>query len=500
MSAALPDSRDCPLQLDDTPDLEFVRDALRDAGYTVETILRITGSERCTDTFDAAVARWRARGREPAMVLGRLLALGCPVASEEVCGAISSGVVASLRGMGLLQREDGNLQATARLMPFQDGYVFGDFGPELTGRLCPSDFVMGVGGASLTLAALTIRREVDCALDLGTGGGVQALLAAGHCRHVVGTDISRRALTFARATAALNGIDRIEWREGSFFEPVEADSFDLIVSNPPFVISPSQGYEFRDGGLPGDQVCERVVHDAAQHLNDGGCACLLLNWWHTSEDDWRERPWQWVANTGCDALILCLDSDEPLKYAIEWLRSSEQHSPAHFEELLAEWMAYYDQLGIERISAGAVVLRKPAGRSTWIAAERIDGGKHVGPCGKQIERILAGRTFVQAHPDDDSLLRCCPRLCAEHAVEHTLHASDGQWGMLSSLIKQTRGLTFSGRIDMQMMSFLARCNGRTPLSEAIEALVSEGSGAPPPVRQTLLRLTRRLIEIGMLVP
>jgi Methylase of polypeptide chain release factors len=50
---------------------------------------------------------------------------------------------------------------------------------------------------SVTLASLTVRRDVASALDVGTGCGVQALLAAKHAERVVATDINERALAFA---------------------------------------------------------------------------------------------------------------------------------------------------------------------------------------------------------------------------------------------------------------------------------------------------------------
>ena len=45
------------------------------------------------------------------------------------------------------------------------------------------------------------------ALDVGTGNGVQALLAAGHSEHVVATDVNPRALAFTELNAALSGIE-----------------------------------------------------------------------------------------------------------------------------------------------------------------------------------------------------------------------------------------------------------------------------------------------------
>ena len=67
-----------------------------------------------------------------------------------------------------------------------------------------------------------MRRPGEAALDLGTGCGIQALLAAKHAERVVATDVNPRALGFAAFNAALNGIETIELRDGSGFDPVRA--------------------------------------------------------------------------------------------------------------------------------------------------------------------------------------------------------------------------------------------------------------------------------------
>src|SRR5690606_29971451 len=129
------------------------------------------------------------------------------------------------------------------------------------GTALPADHVLGVGGASRTLAELVVPIQVERGLDLGTGCGIQALLIARHAATVVATDISSRALAFAELNAQLNGVRNIEFRLGSLFEPVEGESFDLVISNPPFVITPRASgvteYEYRDGGLIGDALVEQ---------------------------------------------------------------------------------------------------------------------------------------------------------------------------------------------------------------------------------------------------
>src|SRR5690606_14671512 len=162
-------------------------------------------------------------------------------------------------------------------------------------------------------------------LDLGTGCGIQALHAAGHSAHVVATDISDRALAFARFNAALAGVD-LDLRLGSMLEPVagEPDGFDLVVSNPPFVITPRAAgvllYEYRDGGRAGDDVVRDLVTGVGRVLAPGGVAQLLGNWEHRRGQDWRERVGQWVDASGLDAWIVQREVQDSAEYAETWLR------------------------------------------------------------------------------------------------------------------------------------------------------------------------------------
>src|SRR6185369_14241112 len=102
------------------------------------------------------------------------------------------------------------------------------------------------------------RTAVDRVLDLGCGQGLQALLAAPHAADVVATDRNPRAVSLTRLAAALNG-SSVAARQGDLLEPVTGELFDLVVSNPPFVVSPGRRYTYRDAGLEGDEVCRRLV-------------------------------------------------------------------------------------------------------------------------------------------------------------------------------------------------------------------------------------------------
>ena len=110
------------------------------------------------------------------------------------------------------------------------------------------DHVLGIGQASTTLVQVTARRHVARALDLGTGCGIQTFHLLHHAEHVTATDISDRALAFTRFNLLLNAgqlhLDpadleaRVSLRLGSLLDPVAGEEFELVVSNPPFVITP----------------------------------------------------------------------------------------------------------------------------------------------------------------------------------------------------------------------------------------------------------------------
>ena len=174
-------------------------------------------------------------------------------------------------------------------------WILSDLGEVALGHALGEQHVLGVGGASLTLAGLMVPTPARTVLDLGTGCGIQAMHASRFAERIVATDISERALRLARLNVELNGIDGVEFRLGSLFEPVAGERFDRIVSNPPFVITPRAPgvpeYEYRDGGLVGDAIVEAVMRGAAEHLEPGGIAQLLGNWEvRDDEDGLRARP------------------------------------------------------------------------------------------------------------------------------------------------------------------------------------------------------------------
>jgi release factor glutamine methyltransferase len=119
-------------------------------------------------------------------------------------------------------------------------------------------------------------------LDLAAGSGAIALAIARERPrlHVVGTDVSEAAIGVARHNAARLSLADVEFRTGPWYEPVAAERFTLVVSNPPYIAEGDprversvRRYEPHDAlysGPTGLEALQAVVAGAPQHLVDGG--------------------------------------------------------------------------------------------------------------------------------------------------------------------------------------------------------------------------------------
>jgi release factor glutamine methyltransferase len=113
-------------------------------------------------------------------------------------------------------------------------------------------------------------------LDMGTGSGVCAVIAARCARRVVAVDINAAAVRCAGINARLNHLEhKVDVRHGDLFAPVPAERFDLILFNPPFLRGTPR--DDRDRAWRSSDVAERFAAGLGAHLKPGGFALVLLS-------------------------------------------------------------------------------------------------------------------------------------------------------------------------------------------------------------------------------
>ncbi|MCU1597823.1 MAG: SAM-dependent methyltransferase [Glaciihabitans sp.] len=433
----------------------------------------------------------RVAGFSAAAVLARLFVLGLPVAGEDLATALPSLGVEGAVSLGLVAASTGLITPLVDLRPYSftdswgeaNWWIASDLGELSLGRALNENHVLGVGGASLTLTGLMIDRSARTTLDLGTGCGIQAMHASRHSGRVIATDISERALDYARFNATLNGIANIEFRLGSLFEPVAGERFDHIVSNPPFVITPrAEGvpaYEYRDGGRVGDALVAEVVAGAATHLRQVGVAQLLGNWEYRATEDGLERVADWLDGTDLDAWIVEREVQDAPLYAETWIRDGGTRSGDEFDRLSGAWLDDFEAREVTSVGFGYLTLRKPAsGAPTLRRLERLDGpvgnslGQHIGA-------TLAAYDW-QASLDDYALSRAMLTVASDVTEERHYWPGDEHPAVMN--LKQGGGFARSYPLDTVLAAVVGACDGELSIAAICGALaellsVDQGDGA-----------------------
>ena len=486
-----------------------LRDALAAAGYTHDGVLDLLGpaATSALSREQAVPAERATRGGSALETLVRLFALQLPVGEAAARAALT--LDDCLAG-GITAADGGEVRALLDLRPYAaddaDWWVASDLMPGPGDGAppvpLPADHVLGVGGASTTLAGITVRPTVGSALDLGTGCGVQALHLAAHSGRVVATDANPRALAMARLTAALSGV-ALDLREGSLFKPVAGEAYDLVVSNPPFVVSPHGRFTYRDAGLAGDALAPLLIGKAPAHLRPGGWCQLLANWLHVDGEDWRERLAGWIAPTGCDAWVVQREVLPPEEYVETWLRDSGDDRGPHHRALYGDWLDEFDRLGARAVGLGWITLRAGGADRPHL---RLEDLRHPldQPLGPEIERWFARQDWLAAV--DDRALLAAPLRAHRRLVldrEARLSGGSGQgggWAESALAVRVEAGLRERGPIDGFGAAVLAASDGSRPLSDVLDSVAAAHGLDPHGVREGSLGAVRALVERGLLEP
>jgi hypothetical protein len=478
-------------------------------GFTVDGVHDLLGliGQAAHERGDlAGVARILPDG-ERLTTLVRLFLLGAAVDEDEVRAALHP---LDLQAAGaLLDISMGAVRARLEVRPYGDSnstdpwWVVSDFGSDVRAGPLADDHVLGIGAASLTLAQATPRPSVDRALDIGTGCGIQALHLAAHARSVVATDVSERALRLAATTAALSG-QAWDLRAGSLLHPVVGERFDLIVANPPFVVSSglrrgAGGYDYRDSGLSGDGVSAALLRGLPGLLAPDGTASLLANWIIPPDGDWADRVGGWLTGAGCDAWIWQREVVEPGAYVALWLRDAgEVPGTSRWTQRYNEWLDWFEAAEVVAVGMGLACLRRTDRADPSIVCEDVPQAVEQ-PSGPHIAAWFERQWWLSTH-DDDALMAARVR-CADGVVRtrHDLRTEAG-WTTELAQLRQSYGLRWELEVDDAVAGLVAACDGTVPLALPLGVLAAATGRGIDELAMALLPVVRDLVGRGFLEP
>jgi methylase of polypeptide subunit release factors len=468
--------------------------ALARVGYTEESVEELLGEDgTAAGPEDIAVFSRRLPGTPLGTAL-RLLLLQLPVEETEGAVALGQDAVDALLALGLVVAGDGKLVPRSRIMPVEnlllsfDGFSTGDD---------PHGYVSTFSPTTAWLTALTPRRRVASAVDIGTGNGAHALLVARHSDRVIATDLNARALAYTEINAALNGFDNIETRLGSLFEPVAGERFDLITCNAPFVVSPESRWQYRDSGMPADRLSELLVQQAAAALAVDGYASLLVSWVAESEEEPDDRVHAWIKGSGCDAWVLGLSGADPLDHAFSWNNHLVDDQEA-LGAALDDWTAYFRSIGVGWITEGAVLLHRREGSDHMVRVDPIDEDD-LEDAGDQIERAFAAHAYLATIRTDKALLDEQFELVENAGIDRSYDASGGE----TATVVLHEGMSSEVEVNPETADVLASLDGNVTLGRAIERTVKRlelTRRSASELRREAVDAARELLELGFIDP
>lgn len=541
-----------------TPDqAASLRADLADSGWGVEAVAALLG-----EVADAALRREirlpalravRAAlaagpAPSPVAVLTALFMLGESVPATALDAALPRTTAAGAAAIGLVGEPDetGCVRALVDLRPHEAiddagevrWWVASDLGELVTGRALAPDHVLGVGGAGLTLAGLTPRTRVSTALDLGCGCGIQTLYLLRHAEHVVATDISVRALAFTAFNAALAGVSvtgapdagsdaapssgldseadaapesgsdagHLELLRGSLLEPVAGRRFDLIASNPPFVLTPPA---VREAGLPlmeyrdaGGPILPGLVAGLGEHLEPGATAVMLGNWEHRGAGSWRDVVAAWLPKE-LDAWILERELQDPVEYATMWLRDgglTPERDLQAFDSALEAWIDDFEARDVRGVGFGYLIVHRPQSpREPWRLLEEVTTSGQ-GVLGPHVAEVLEVRERL-AGLDDDAVADLRPLLAPDVTEER--HLIPGAAEPTVILLRQGGGLGRTLQASTAVAALVGVADGELSVGQVASAVavLSELNAADAlALRAEMVEATRHLLTTGFLRP
>ena len=308
----------------DTPALREAISLMSRAGYCEIAVRERLGLHDITDLHWRSLPIYRDERlteRDPLALAIELFLLQGSIAVDDAERLLPSASREVLLRTKLLEIDEaGGMRARASLFPVGERLIFADHAwPELPYpgyAKVPYDHVMAIGLDSRHLARVTIRRPVRSALDLCTGSGIHALLAAAHAQRVIAVDINPRAINCTRFNASALGAANLQVIAGDLFGPIGDERFDLITANPPFVPSPVNALGFRDGGPSGEDIQKRIVAGLPQHLEPGGMAQIVTELGEREGEPLTTRLREWLAGAPMDIYVLRVASHSAAQYAV----------------------------------------------------------------------------------------------------------------------------------------------------------------------------------------
>ena len=478
-------------------DAARVKNYFEQIEYNQTGLLRRFGIAHPPNQLEHDTLIMRTHGKEPVQVAVRVFLMGAGLDLQGFQSVFPDWFCQFCLENRWVEVQDGVARPQVVIVPKRDALFVSDAFQRVAATDA-SDFTLPASTrAANLLSQFMFTTPVGSVLDLCSGCGVHGILASQFADHVTLSDVSPAALNFAETNARLNQKDNVECIQSDLFENLDGKTFDLIVSNPPFVIGPKQDFVYRDNPLELDHFCQALVREAPNYLNEGGHLQMLCEWVQVEGQTWEERLAEWVGSLGCDVWIARSQTRDPQSYIQS--RLGDLSGPkTSFHDQLNDWSSYFEQHKVQGIHPGMLILRKRSNAENWLHVHQLQGEPN-GPTTEIIQRYMQACDQAAALGQDTDLLASKLYLAEELELEQRFRRNQHQWQPQVALLNLQTPLPVQGEVDLAILALLNLFNGDKTTQAVIDEFSKATGANQAELSPKVLPVLRILLERGFLM-
>jgi hypothetical protein len=340
-----------------------------------------------------------------------------------------------------------------------------------------------------------VRKECERALDLCAGCGVHAVGLAAHARYVMSSDFNERAALYVQFNAAMNGYSNVVSVSGDGFAAVAGHKFDLIACNPPFVLSPSKEFLYRDNGLDIDEFVRNLFQQASDYLSPGGFFQAIFEWVEIKGQSWQERLKSWFADQSCDVFVLKANSELPLSYATRRVQEMRESNSDEHNAEIAEWLNYYQKFNVRGIHGGLIAIRK-SDSPGWFRFDEI-GKSHASSFGDYVLAVFEAEDFLR-NTTTESMRNATLHLTPDLRLMQQSLAEHGHWKAIGNVVAFSGGWHPSLAVDENIAQVLPLFDGQKTVEELNNAFARLVDAGPEQTLGDFCEGVREFLRRGVL--
>jgi len=426
-------------------------------GYTEEALLARYHLEALSDLRSR---RERAESIGDALeLLTQLFVDGQYATRDQIASLLPHGALEALAALGLVRPNVYNSElwaATVMLYP-RSGVLLASDRPTALDSGAVQD-VQDIVFSALTdnterFLELLPGEPCDCFLDLGTGTGVAALVAASSARHVWAVDVTERSTRFAEFNRQFNGVTNVTVLQGDLYAPVTDLRFDRIAIHPPYVPALQQALIYQDAGLDGQDITRRAVSQLPRYLSPGGrFYCLTLG--VDSEDALFEqtvRQWLQADDAGFDVAFTPRNSISVgfMARSVAIKSSNGMRDAARLEEA-------FKRLNIREFVYGDIIIQRHAAPRPGFTVRRQ---RAPGSGRAEVDWLLRLETEL-ASRGTEWLLGTRPRASPHVELLATHRMANGELAPTGYRLQTNHPFSMEAKATQWIGVLVARCDGK----------------------------------------